>query len=448
MGESSDRPNVIVIIPHDLGTCLGCYGNRRVRTPHLDRLASEGVRLANHFAAAPECTPSRASMFTGLQTHQTGLMGLCHRGWGFDADAVHLGQYLHRSGYETHLFGHQHETHGDPARLGYEHIHCRDDHMSATVSAQMAAFLEGGPETGSRPWFAHVGFLDPHRGSRWPQTSSFDPDDIDVPAHLPDNPVVRAELARYYQAIETMDAGVGRIVSALKASPLYDNMLVIFTADHGSPFPRSKSTFYDPGIRTPLICHWPGRIEGGGVYQQLISNLDLCPTVLEACGVPVPDGLAGRSYWPLLQGVDYRHRDAVYGVLYYDAVYDPMCYVRTDRLKYIRSFTATATDAEGADPTVLAKHDMGTWIRAGDTDVARSDAWKTIPGPYDPVPAEELYDLANDPAEQKNLVGEPAYGEALEQMRTKLASMLKQTNSPLLTGHVSPELSRTRNQHL
>ena len=126
MSCSSDRPNVIIMIPHDLGVCLGCYGNAGVRTPHIDRLAHEGVTLTNHFAAAPECTPSRANMFTGLQTHQTGLMGLCHRGWEFDDDAVHLAQHLRNGGYETHLFGNQHETQGDPARLGYEHVHSQN----------------------------------------------------------------------------------------------------------------------------------------------------------------------------------------------------------------------------------------------------------------------------------------------------------------------------------
>ena len=446
MTQLPERPNVLVVIPHDLGVCLGCYGYPSVRTPRLDAFAGGGVRLAQHFAAAPECTPSRASMFTGLQTHQTGLMGLCHRGWEFDAEAVHLAQYLQRGGYATHLFGQQHETGGDPARLGYDHCHAQDDHMSAAVSGAVVSFLERQPARGAQPWFAHVGFIDPHRASRWPDDSSFDPDTIEVPPYLPDSPAVRDELARYYQAIEYMDNAVGCILDALRASPAYEQTLVIFTADHGSPFPRAKSTFYDPGIRTPLICQWPGRIEPGTVHTPLISNLDLCPTVLEACGQLVPQGLAGRSYWPLLCGRDYRQRDAVDGVLYYDATYDPMAYVRTERFKYIHSFVVTAADARGADPAVLARHDMGTWIRAGDTDVQRSAAWQAIPGPHDPVPVEELYDLQRDPLEQTNVATDPDYAAAVDQMRARLTTMLRETNSPLLNGHVSPDRSRTGNQ--
>jgi len=110
MDTVSHRPNVIVFIPHDLGDHLGCYGHRTVKSPHIDQLASEGVRFSNNFTAAPECTPSRAGMLTGLYTHQNGLMGLCHRGWELYPDALHLGQRLWQAGYETHLFGFQHET--------------------------------------------------------------------------------------------------------------------------------------------------------------------------------------------------------------------------------------------------------------------------------------------------------------------------------------------------
>jgi len=124
-----DRPNVIVMICHDIGQHLGCYGVETVNTPSLDGLAEEGVRFSNNFCTSPSCSPSRAAIFTGRYPHSNGVMGLCHADFGWDlyTGENHLAGLLHGAGYRTGLLGHQHETRR-PHEMGYDDVrmggHC------------------------------------------------------------------------------------------------------------------------------------------------------------------------------------------------------------------------------------------------------------------------------------------------------------------------------------
>lgn len=400
---SDHRPNILYFIPHDLGDYLHCYGHASVHSPNLDALAADGLRLTRYFTAAPECTPSRAGMTTGLYTHQNGLMGLCHRGWEFSEDAAPLAQRMAAAGYTTHLFGLQHETAGSPARLGYQHMHSQLDRRAGPVCERLADFLRSNLAQADAPWYASAGFSHVHRP--WSEQTSFHPDEVEVPPYLPDNPKVRQDLAHFHQDIQDMDQAIGEVLQALESTGLDRQTIVIFTTDHGSAFPRAKSTFYDPGIRIPFIARWPGALEGGREYDELLSNLDFTPTILEACGIDIPEGLEGRSFWSLLRGESYEPRDAVFGALYYDAFYDPMHCVRTGTHKYIRSFAVTPEDAAGADPEMLARHQPGIWVRADDSDVQNSLTWETMRDQeYPKPPPEELYDLRSDPLEQHNLL--------------------------------------------
>jgi len=441
--DGNERPNVLMFMLHDLGDHLGCYGHETVESPNVDGLAERGARLGSYFTAAPECTPSRAGMFTGQFTHQNGLMGLCHRGWEFNSDAKHLAQYLAEGGYETHLFGLQHETSGNPERLGYLHAHSQDDKSAPIVCQAAIDFVEQTAE-GDAPFFAHVGFFDVHRA--WNEDTDIDPDTIGVPPYLPDNSEVRRDLTHFHQNIKDTDHAIGGVLDAIERSDIANNTVIIFTTDHGCPFPRAKSTYYDPGISIPLVIFRAGHFEGGDVHDALLSNLDFMPTILEICGCDVPDGIEGRSFLPVLEGQDAVGRTAVFGALYYDAFYDPIHCVRTRTHKYVRSFAVTAEDVEGADPEVLAKHKTGTWIRADDSDVQRSLAWQSMLGDYEKPPPEELYDLAADPLERNNLAEDPASASVLEEMRDLMQEMMVRSSSPLLNGHVSPDLSKTRNQ--
>jgi len=428
----NSRPNILLIIPHDLGDFLHCYGHETVQSPNIDALAAGGVRFTDCFTTSPECTPSRGGLYTGLYPHQNGLMGLSNFGWSLRVP--HLAERLRDGGYDTHLFGTHHETSGPIESLGYQHTHSQENRHVDVVCETLADFVRSPATCDSAPWFACAGFHHVHRA--WPTETSFDADDMVVPPFLPDNPVVRKDLAQFHESILEMDTAVGRVLDALNSTEAGRNTLVIFTTDHGAGFPRAKATLYDPGLRVPLIMRYPGRWDNGTVHNCLLSNLDVAPTLLELAGIPLPDELEGRSFLPLLDRQTYTERDAVFGDLLYDVAYDPMHYVRTRTHKYIRSFAVTPEEAEGADPRVLATFAGGEYIRVDDFDVMSSPAWQSMAKDYPKPLPEELYDLVNDPWEQQNLATENA--APLSELRERLHDFMERTQSPLLHGHVPP----------
>jgi arylsulfatase A-like enzyme len=354
---------------------------------------------------------------------------------GWKMKVPHFASLLRDYGYETHLFGFQHESE-KPEELGYGFTHSQNDvHAEAVCSSVIDFIREKGADEG--PWLAHAGFKEVHRP--WPEKSTFNPQSIKLPPYLPDLPDIRNDYAYFYQNILEMDAQVGRVLDEIEKNGLAENTIVIFTSDHGSPFPGAKATFYDPGIRVPLIVQHKNKLSQGKVVEQLISNIDFMPTIFEYCGCKVPEEIEGCSFLPLLTGQgDSQKRDGVFGAMYYDVSYDPMYYVRTDRYKYIRSYGVEPSETTNADPRTLAGFKGGRWVRFDDYDVLTSLTWKSIEKKYEKPPKEELYDLKSDPHEQHNLALNPASANVLRTMRETLASMMKKTAAPLPNAHIAP----------
>ncbi len=429
----SKKPNVLMFIPHDLGDYLHCYGHEDVKTDNLDALSQQGVQFTKYFTVAPECCASRASMYTGQYPHQNGMVGLCFLGWKLNNPQQHLASRLRNGGYETHLFGTQHETRGPAEELGYsQHTSGKD---VATVCDNVVDFLKK-PRDNDSPWFLNVGFQEVHRP--WPQHTTFDPDKIQLPPYLPDTPEIREDYSYFYQNIQDMDQAIGKVLNELNQQGLNDDTLVIFTTDHGSPFPRAKASFYDPGIRIPLIMSHP-KLERGQAIPALCSVLDFTPTILDFCGLPAdPDHIEGVSLKPLLRGETDAAHTEIFGAMYYDVSYDPLYYIRTEKFKYIRSFAVDPVEASTAEPVTLTTFKAGQWIRFEDYDVMTSPTWKSMNEPCDLPAKEELYDLANDPDELQNLCDDPAFATTLEQMRQRLEIMLRDTDSPLPSSHIEP----------
>jgi len=429
------EPNILIFIPHDLGDYLGCYGHDDVKSPNLDRMAENGVRFTNFFTTAPECTASRASLFSGMYSHQNGLVGLSFMGWKLQVP--HFATILREYGYATHLFGFQHESE-KPKDLGYDFLHSQDDMHTPAVCDSAIDFIRK-QGAGEKPWLAHVGFHSVHRP--WYRETTFKPEDINLPSYLPDLPEIRNDYTYFYQSIMNMDVQVGRVLDELEKTGLEENTIVVFTTDHGSPFPGAKATFYDPGVRVPLIVQHKNKLPEGSVVGQLISNIDFMPTMLEYCRYRVPQNIEGHSFLSLLTGEgDYQKRDEVFGAMYYDVSYDPMYYVRTERYKYIRSYGIDPKEVAGADPQALAVFKGSRWVRFDDYDVLTSQTWKTIEKDYgnSKPPKEELYDLKADPEEQHNLALNPASENVLRAMRETLAAMMKKTAAPLPDSHIAP----------
>ncbi|MFN8636811.1 MAG: sulfatase [Chloroflexota bacterium] len=413
-------PNVVVVITHDTGRHLGAYGRGAV-TPHLDRLAAEGVLFERAFCAAPQCSPSRASLLTGLVPHRHGLIGLAHRGFGLHPSALQrtLPRLLGAAGYRTHLYGFQHEA-ADPHTLSYQHVvqppsSGARPHLCRDVAPAAADFLARGP---AEPFFMMVGFEETHR--------PFDPtdtplDDVEVPAYLPDTPVVRRDVADLEGAVREVDGAVGRLLAALDRSGLADRTLFLLTTDHGIAFPGAKSTLFDPGLEVGTIARGPGGFDGGRRLPGLVSNVDLWPTILELCGVTPPPDSDGVSLLPMVAGRVRDVRQELFAELTYHTAYDPMRAVRTARHKYVRSFADRPLHLPAhvdASPTKELLRERGYFE-------ARR-------------PLEQLFDLADDPLEQTNLAASSDAATVLSALRERLAHWMQVTGDPLLAGTVHP----------
>lgn len=431
------KPNILLLHCHDLGTFLHCYGVNTVQTPNLDALAADGVRFARNFCTAPQCSPSRASIFTGRYPHNNGVMGLCHAdfAWDLHPAEVHLAQLLRDAGYTTESVGVIHETHSGAARCGYnKHTgKSRASEMASEVIDRLQTFTKAP----GQPFFLCAGCIEPHRMKSPGQTDhmgfltpEFGPDDsqgVNVPGFLRDTPGTRAELAELQGAVRHIDTQMGRILAALSESGLEKNTLVLFTTDHGYAMPRAKCSLYEPGIATALMLRLPSRQgwHDGIVKQEMISNIDYLPTILELLGLPIPDTVQGRSFAPLLDGKAYEPRDAVFAEISHHDYYDPRRCIRTETHKLILNFSSAPAYM---DPSQ-------SWRPRSDTVVPEDHATA-----YHPCC--ELYDLSADPWEANDLAESPEHTGIRSDLIEKLREHLVSTDDPILKGAITPPMHR------
>jgi len=404
-------PNILLFITHDTGRHLGCYG-RGVASPNLDRLASEGVLFEQHYCPAPQCSPSRASMLTGRMPHNHGLIGLTHRGFRLREDCPTLPQLFQKAGYTTHLFGHQHEA-PDGHTLGYQTVKvgAKPQFSCLTVTPLLLEFLALRPK---EPFYAVVGVTETHRP--YPPTER-PLDHIKAPPYLPDEPVVRRDVANLNGLVERVDGSIGQILETLEKTGLAENTIFIYTTDHGIAFPGAKATLLDPGIEIALMARWPAGFSGGRRVRTMTSNIDVLPTLLDAIEQPIPLGVEGRSVVPLVLGEADRVREHLFVEQTFHAAYDPMRGIRTERYKYIRSFEKRPYSFPpnvDPGPTKNLLRDRGYFNR--------------------PRPMELLFDLPSDPLEQRNLADDPAHSQTLAELREIVMSKMREDDDPLLLG--------------
>ena len=494
----SASPNVVLITCHDLGCYLGCYG-AAVETPRIDEFAASGALFENHYVTAPQCSPSRGSLLTGRYPHVNGLMGLAHGEWELHDGERILSHYLGDLGYETHLFGLQHITQ-DTDRLQFDYVHSEGNlypgvspavhqaNRARNVADVVSGFLErGGYDT---PFFASIGFFELHRveeengrfGFDSDHYETADPDTIQPPSFLPDRRGIRQDLAEMHGMVRAVDDAVGTILDALERCGLEEETLVVFTTEHGIAFPRAKGSCYDAGIEAALLLRYPGVADGGVRYDELLSNVDVLPTILDLVtdeertgadaesdadstdedgtgGDPTDDGgtgsdsangdgtdadsigdgygrgtdsigdadletsrdLDGRSFYALLTDDRYEPREQLFAEMTWHDMYNPVRAIRTERYKYIKNFWHL--------PKVYLTKDIfaseaGRMVRESDGVPVR--------------PYEELYDLRESPQEDENVAFEPKYQEVRRDLAERLHEWMQSTDDPLLEGPVVP----------
>ncbi|WP_314213331.1 sulfatase [Pseudarthrobacter equi] len=422
--------NILLLHCHDLGRFLGSYGVGSVSTPHLDALAGESALFEQAFATAPHCSPARASLFTGTYPQSNGVLGLTHDpfAWDLNEPRLHIANRLKSVGYRTELVGVHHESRVLPddevaTRLGFDRARtggARDVVVSRATDAlhRMAA--------GDSPFYLQVGFTEPHRVPSQhdrPGVMGFLADGVtpdasrghNIPPHLLDDPGSREEIAELQGAVKHMDEGVGRILAELDALGLRENTVVLFTTDHGLALPRAKCTLYDAGLEVALMLRVPGNTAWSGRrIADIVSHVDVLPTLLDISGHTVPADLPGTSLRAAVERGE-PVREHCFSQLTFHTYYDPKRSVRTSTHKLIVNFSNAP---RAMDPTQSWVH-RSLPVDLGGPTIGTS-------------PAVELYDLAADPAELDNVADHPAQAEILLALSAALFAWMQETDDPLL----------------
>lgn len=390
------------------------YGATDIDTPHMERLAAEGMTFHSAFVASPACAPSRAALLTGLMPARNG------------AEANHtyprpgikkLPAYLHEAGYEVAAFGKV--AHGrSAADYGFDHIEPASD--VAMLRKNVRNFLAS--RRSDRPLCLFVGTSNPH--VLWPEETTIDPHEIHLPPTFVDTPLTRRQRARYYQEVKDLDELLGDL-RELAARHLGEDCLFAYSSDHGAQWPFGKWTLYDDGIHVPLIVVQRGRIEAGSSTDALVSWVDLLPTLVDLAGGTPPSDLDGFSFADVLKGTMNTHRAEIFATHTGDGnknIYPSRC-IRTGRWKYIRNLHPEYAFTTHID--FLIRPGAGiywtTWLERAESDPRA----RAVVDRYHRRPAEELYCLPADPHEMHNVADEPANAAVLDDLRLRLDAWMK-----------------------
>jgi arylsulfatase A-like enzyme len=412
------KPNIIVFVADDAGMDFGCYGNRNIHTPNIDKMAAGGLRFDRAFLTAPQSSPSRISMMTGMFAHTTGTEDLHSP---LDGDTRMIPSFLHEAGYRTGVILKRHW--GENGDRQFDRIdNGREWYGKEPLAASNPALSRYRDFIGAnreQPFFLWVGFTDPHRPySAQDNVRQNDPDRVTVAPYHVDNPSTRRDIADYYDEISRMDRHIGLMTDELEKLHLLENTVIIFLSDNGMPFPRAKGTLYDAGIQTPLIVSWKGKIKAGGVHRNgLISLIDLAPTLLDLAGTSAPQNMYGKSFAPLLHDPALRGRDHIHAERNWHNCDEYMRCIRTEKYKLIYNAYYTLPHGTATDLSTSP-----TWyaLKKAQKEGTLSKAQQTIFAA--PRPMIELYDLENDSLELNNVADEQAYREEGK----KLVSLLLQ----------------------
>lgn len=424
--------NVLLIISEDNGQHLGCYGDTNVATPNIDRLASEGVRFENAYTTQAVCSPGRASIFTGLYPHQCGQIGLATHKYAQVEPFPNLFSILKGEGYRTGLIG---KLHVNPESDFPIDMWWNDRDFISFANRDVRRIAEVADtfitET-SQPFFLTVAYPDAHLPLLRQQCGIPEiPYEADGVTVLPqvgiDTQRLRQHAADYYNCMSRLDTGVGLLLEKLGNSGKADDTLVIFTTDHGAQFSRGKTCCYEGGIKIPHIVRRPGLSTAGSVREELVSHIDILPSVTDILDLDSPVG-PGRSYVPLLkeEAVEWRDHLCAEWTSAGPLTYFPQRSIRSDRYKLIvncihdrPSPSATGYSGPGA------RWEPGATI---DEIAACGERVRTAYATYLNPPQEELYDLSTDPWEFDNRIDDPELDAVKNELRAKLSDWQTDTD--------------------
>ncbi len=413
----TQRPNILWITSEDNSShWLGCYGNKQAVTPRIDALAKEGVLFENAYSNAPVCAVARATILMGAYSPTMGTQHMRSR-HPIPAKYRPNVEYLRKAGYYC----------TNNSKTDYNFAGKDPSHWD---NSSNKAHYKDRPE--GKPFFAIFNFTTSHESSLFNKGDAeprrVKPEEIELPPYMPDLPEIRKDYARYLDRIEDMDAQVGRALDELEKAGLANDTIVFYYADHGGVLPRGKRYLEQTGVKVPLIVRIPEKFRSiapfkpGQRVSEPVSFVDLAPTVLSLAGIETPAQMQGRAFLgakrvePAADEMEFLYADR------FDEIYGMRRGLTDGKWKYIRNFNPDFPTA----PYSFYQFGQPGWTafqkayEQGKLSGYHKALWQA------PGTSEQLYDLAADPWEMKNLAADSAHAERLAKLRERLKSTMKQ----------------------
>ena len=437
--EFENRPNILILMSDNQSADhLGCYGDRSVKTPNIDKLAENGVLFNNAFCSAPSCSPARSAMLSGQDIWR--LKQAANLWSSFPKVKVFPG-LLEEDGYKVGI-------EGKGWGPGNYKISGWDKNPGGDKFNSFKSFINKSKK--DKPWLYWYSSTDPHRPFRkngW-KNSKIDLDSIFVPPYLPDNIEIRKDIADYYDEIQIFDTEVGSYISYLKEINELENTIIIVCSDNGWQMPRGLANLYDFGTKIPLIISWPNNFKSGRIIDDFINLKDFAPTFLEIANIEIPNEMNSNSFLDLLvskkEGKISNQRNSVimgrerHAFVRQGGKGYPGRAIRTEEFLYIRNYKPERWPA--GDPPLYGDVDSHMLQYDAPTKVnilkrkLLNDSDEFFDLAFSKRPKEELFDLKNDPYQLNNLSNDKRYLSIKKNLSDALTAYLKTSGDPRENG--------------
>ena len=398
-----EPPNILWITSEDNGPHLGAYGDTYADTPHLDSIAQKGMIYRNASSTAPVCAPARTTIISGVYPPSLGAQHMRSL-TRMPSEMQMYPQYLRAAGYYCTNNSKEDYNLEKPGQVWDESS--REAHWRNREPAQ--------------PFFAIFNFTTTHESQirKRPHTAVHDPAAVKIPGYHPDTPEVRQDWAQYHDKMTEMDGQAGEVLRQLEEDGLADSTIIFYYGDHGPGMPRSKRWPYNSGLNVPLIVSIPPKYEHlapdgwevSGETDRLVGFIDLAPTVLSLAGIRPPEHMQGHAFLGQFAAPEQDYSFGFRGRM--DERYDMVRTVRDKRFIYLRHYKPHKIYGQYIQ-YMFQTPTTQVWKQLYDEGKLKppmTHFWET-------KPAEELYDLENDPDETVNLAADPQHREVIERMR-------------------------------
>ena len=419
--ESQEKPNILWIVCEDQSLFFSSYGDSIAKTPNIDELALEGTVYENFYAVSPVCAPSRSSIITGMYPTTIGTHNM--RAFKNSSDSINhhtnLPIYSAVAKRKVQFFTEILRANGYYCSNNSKQDYNMEMSPLAWDESNKDAHWRNRKE--NQPFFSVFNFNICHESKIWKNHKQHPSEEINkiiLPPFFPKNDIIKNDFVTNYKNIEKLDFQIGKLINQLKNDGLYDKTIIFFYSDHGGPFPRYKRSIYDTGLKCPLIIKWDEKTNGKR-NNQMISFIDLAPTIIELSGGKAPKNMEGVSFY------NSENRDYIFAATdRFDEFTDRRRCIRSKNFKLIFNYDTTSSIMQPVSyrKNMKTMNVLDSLNNINGLSDNLNNWYKKSKRKY------ELYDLKNDPYELNNLYGNMDYKNIFDELNKKLSKWINSSD--------------------